>query len=227
MTIFKHSSPIRSYVLRAGRVTPAQRSAIERLWAQFGIANDVPLDPGAIFGHVDHLTLEIGFGNGDAIAHFALAHPQRQFIGIEVHEPGIGRLLQSIEDNALENLRVLRGDAVEVLTRRVPDATLDEVWVYFPDPWPKKRHHKRRLVSESFAHLLSKKLKPGGIARFATDWTPYAEQMLEVLNQAPQLQNLAENGRYLDRPSERTLTKFELRGRRLGHAVHDLAYARI
>ena len=216
----------RSYVLRTGRITLAQRRAIDNLWTKYGI-DDHFLDAKALFGRTSHLTLEIGFGDGQTLAQVALGQPERQFLGVEVHDPGIGRLLQRIYRENLNNVRMVKADAIDVLRHRLADHTLDELWVYFPDPWPKKRHHKRRLVNATFAALIVKKLKLGGIARFATDWAPYAEQMLATLNAEARLSNLAPNQGYIERPEHRPLTKFELRGKRLEHEVRDLAYQRV
>ena len=220
-----HQAP-RSYVLRTGRITLAQRRAIDNLWTRYGVDSDF-LDAKTLFGKASHLTLEIGFGDGQTLAQVALAQPERQFLGIEVHDPGLGRLLQKVYQENLNNVRLVKADAIDVLSNRLADHSLDELWVYFPDPWPKKRHHKRRLVNAVFVGLIVKKLKLGGIARFATDWAPYAEQMLTTLNAEAYLSNLDPNQRYSERPGHRPLTKFELRGKRLGHEVRDLAYQRV
>jgi tRNA (guanine-N7-)-methyltransferase len=222
-----HARPIRSFVVRAGRMTGAQRRALEQLWPLHGLeAGDVPLDLDTVFGRSAPRTLEIGFGNGEHLAMLAAAHPERDFIGIEVHPPGVGHLLQLVDRTGLTNVRVMRHDAVEVLARQVAGESLDELLVLFPDPWHKKRHHKRRLVDAGFARLSASRLRPGGMLRLATDWTPYAEQMLEVLSAEPLLVNLAPDGGYMPRDSARHPTRFERRGERLGHEVHDLAFAR-
>jgi tRNA (guanine-N7-)-methyltransferase len=219
--------PIRSFVLRAGRMTVAQQRALEQLWPRYGIeAGDTLLDLDALFGRHAPRTLEIGFGNGDHLAQLATAHPQRDFIGIEVHPPGVGHLLHLAGEANLTNLRVLRHDAVEVLTRQIAAESLDEILVLFPDPWHKKRHHKRRLINASFAQLAASRLRPDGVLRLATDWTHYAEQMLAVLSAEPLLQNLSPSGDYMPRDAQRQPTRFERRGERLGHEVHDLAFAR-
>lgn len=218
---------IRSFVVRAGRMTDAQRRALAGLWPRFGLeAGDEPLDLDAVFGRSAPRTLEIGFGNGEHLAMLAAAHPGRDFIGVEVHPPGVGHLLQLAQDGNLANLRVLRHDAIEVMARQIPEGSLEEILVLFPDPWPKKRHHKRRLVDAGFARLAASRLRPGGVLRLATDWTPYAEQMLAVLEAEPLLVNLAPAGGYMPRDAARLPTRFERRGERLGHEVRDLAYAR-
>jgi tRNA (guanine-N7-)-methyltransferase len=219
---------IRSFVVRAGRMTTGQQKAMEELWPRYGIeAGNAPLDLPQLFGRVAPVSLEIGFGNGDNLAALATAHPERDFIGIEVHPPGVGHLLHKAAGNALTNLRVIQQDAVEVLEHRVASASLDAVLVLFPDPWHKKRHHKRRLISREFATLVASRLAVGGTFQLATDWEPYAEWMLEVLNVTPALANLAGDGRYVPRNPGRIRTRFEARGERLGHAVHDLCYERI
>jgi tRNA (guanine-N7-)-methyltransferase len=218
--------PIRSFVLRAGRTTPAQRRALGELLPRFGIPFEAkPLDLDAVFGRRAPRILEVGFGDGAQLLGLAASAPQHDFIGVEVHPPGIGRCLLGIEAQGLPNVRVIAHDAVEVLSQQVPPASLDEVLLWFPDPWPKKRHHKRRIVQPGFVALVVDRLKPGGLFRLATDWEPYAEWMLEVLAGEPRLVNTARDGRYLDAP-ERSVTRFESRGRRLGHRVFDLAFRR-
>ena len=170
--------------------------------------------------------LEIGFGNGDNLAAQAAMHPQRNYLGVEVHRPGVGRLLLSIEERQLTHVRIICHDAVEVLTHQVASQTLDEVLILFPDPWPKKRHHKRRLVQAPFVELVAERLRVGGMLRFATDWQPYAAAALEVLSGNPDLHNFAQDGTFVPRPTERTPTRFEKRGERLGHDVWDLAFER-
>ncbi len=169
--------------------------------------------------------MEIGFGNGDTLVDLAEASPETDFLGVEVHPPGVGRCLLAIESRALTNLRLIAHDAVEVLANQLAPGSLDEVLLYFPDPWPKKRHHKRRIVQPAFASLVASALGPGGRFRLATDWEPYAEWMLEVLNAAPDLGNAAPGGGFIERPA-RGATRFEDRGRRLGHRVFDLEYLR-
>jgi tRNA (guanine-N7-)-methyltransferase len=216
---------IRTFVTRAGRLTDAQERALTHLWPKYGVAfKPEPLDFDALFGRQAPRVLEIGFGNGDHLAALAAAHPERDYLGVEVHRPGVGRLLLGIEARELTNLRIVCHDAVAVLEQQVPLHCLDEVLILFPDPWPKKRHHKRRLIQPQFVALLVERLKTGGMLRLATDWQPYALQMLEVLDAAAGLANMAADARFVPRPAERTRTRFELRGERLGHAVWDLAY---
>jgi tRNA (guanine-N7-)-methyltransferase len=219
---------IRSYVLRAGRMTAAQTRALEELWPRYGLeAEGPPLDLEAVFGRRAPVTLEIGFGNGDNLAALAERHPGRDFIGVEVHPPGVGHLLLKAEKAGLGNLRIFRHDAVEVLRQRIAPGSLDSILVLFPDPWHKKRHHKRRLVNPEFAELAASRLAVGGTLQLATDWEPYAEQMLEVLNASAALRNRAADGRFVPRGPDRVRTRFEARGERLGHVVRDLCYERI
>ena len=218
--------PVRSYVLRGGRITPAQRRALEELMPRLGIPfAPVALDLDGVFGRRAPRVLEIGFGNGDTLVALAAASPDRDFIGVEVHPPGVGHCLLAAEAAGLTNLRVIAHDAVEVMADMFPPASLDEVLLYFPDPWPKKRHHKRRIVQPAFAALVASRLKPGGLFRLATDWEPYAAWLLEVLNASPDFENAAPGGGCVDRPG-RAATRFERRGRRLGHAVFDFEYRR-
>jgi tRNA (guanine-N7-)-methyltransferase len=217
---------VRSFVARAGRMTTAQERAWRELWPRFGIEDDArPLDFEALFGRDAPRTLEIGFGNGEALVALAAAHPEEDFLGIEVHRPGVGHLMLRAEALGLANLRVASRDAVEILGARVPDASLDTVLLYFPDPWPKKRHHKRRIVQPGFVELVARKLKSGGRFRLATDWQPYAEQMLEVLSASAAFENECGTG-YSPRPASRPLTRFESRGQRLGHEVWDLSFTK-
>ena len=222
-----HPRPIRSFVTRAGRITPAQERALETLWPRFGVeSGEVELDLARLFARSAPRTLEIGFGNGENLAALAQAHPERDYLGIEVHRPGVGRLLLALEERALSNVRVICRDAVEVLERQIAIASLDEILILFPDPWPKKRHHKRRLLQPPFVALLTRALAASGVLRCATDWQPYALEMLEVLSGAAGLANLATDGGFVDRPTERPPTRFERRGERLGHGVWDLAFRR-
>lgn len=210
---------------RAGRITHAQERALAESWPQWGVEfSPAPLDLDALFGRRAPRVLEIGIGDGEALLALAAAQPERDFLGIEVHRPGIGHCLLGIESRGLANIRLVSHDAVEVLERQLPDASLDEVLLYFPDPWPKKRHHKRRIVQPAFAGLVARKLKPGGTFRLATDWAPYAEHMLEVLRASPSYVNASPSGDYVPRPASRPLTRFERRGERLGHEVFDLAF---
>ena len=219
--------PIRSFVRREGRITKAQERALTELWPRYGVdAGDAPLDFRALFGRAAPVHVEIGFGNGDVLAAMAARHPEYDYLGIEVHRPGIGALLRRLEAAGLGNARVMRADAEEVLARNIPDAALSAVYIFFPDPWPKKRHHKRRLIQPEFAELVRRKLQPGGMLHLATDWRDYAEQMLDVLSQTPGFENTAGAGAFAPRPEERPLTKFEQRGKRLGHEVYDLSFRR-
>jgi tRNA (guanine-N7-)-methyltransferase len=217
---------IRSFVLRAGRTTTAQQRALTELWPAYGIDSKDALDIGTIFGRSAPCCLEIGFGTGEVIAHLAETDPQRDYLGIEVHRSGVGRLLLRAEQSGLRNLRVICDDAVEVLRERIADDTFDEVLVFFPDPWHKKRHHKRRLIDAPFAALLAAKLRRGGTLRLATDWQDYAQQMLAVCNATAGLQNQSADATYVDRPQFRPPTRFERRGERLGHGVWDLAFVK-
>lgn len=222
-----HRRAIRSFVKRGGRATAAQQRAIREQWPRFGV-EEAPgaLDLPALFGREAPRTLEIGFGDGEQLATLAARHPERDYLGVEVHEPGVGHLLLRVAELGLTNVRVACHDAVELLRDQVPEAALDEVLVYFPDPWHKARHHKRRLIQPPFVELVRTRLRPGGILRLATDWEHYAEQMLAVLSAAPGYRNLAADGAYIPRPPERPVTKFERRGHRLGHGTWDLAFTR-
>lgn len=216
---------IRSYVLRQGRLTGAQRRACETLLPRFGIPYArAPLDLDRAFGRAAPRVLEIGTGMGETTANIAAAHPEIDYIGIEVHAPGVGSLLNRIVKYGLANVRVIQHDAVEVLRDMIPPATLDGVHVFFPDPWPKTRHHKRRLIQPSFVALLATRLKPGAYVHVATDWEDYARQILEVLTTETLLANTC--GGFAPRPPWRPQTKFEARGLRLGHRVWDLLFRR-
>lgn len=218
---------IRSFVLRQGRLTPAQSRALAELLPRYGLDPEQgQFDFSTVFGRNTRRTLEIGFGNGETLLALAQAHPDEDFLGIEVHRPGIGHLLLALEKQGTENLRIICADAVEVLNRCIPDASLNAVLVYFPDPWPKKRHHKRRLVQSAFVAQVASKLKPGGRFQLATDWPDYAAHMLAVLSASPEFANLSPDGTYLPRPATRPLTKFEGRGLKLGHPVRDLIFLR-
>lgn len=220
-----HRRSVRSFVLRAGRMTAAQERALTELWPAFGIEPAAsPLDLDGAFGRHAPRMLEIGFGTGDALAAYAAAHPETDCIGIEVHRAGVGHLLLNAHTLQLTNLRVIAHDAVAVLDRQIPPASLAAIHVFFPDPWPKKRHHKRRLIQPPFVVLLVRALREGGELRLATDWQHYAEHMLGVLNGFPELENLGERGGYAPRLEERPVTRFERRGERLGHSVWDLRF---
>jgi tRNA (guanine-N7-)-methyltransferase len=217
--------PVRSYVLRGGRLGPGQQRALADLGPRFVLPYAAqPLDADAVFGRDAPLVVEVGFGMGDATAQIAAARPDDDFLGVEVHEAGVGALLRQIGERGLTNVRIVRHDAVEVLQHMIAPASLAAVHVFFPDPWPKKRHHKRRLIQPDFVALVAQRLRPGGLVHCATDWQPYAEQMLEVLAAEPRFCNTAEG--YSQRPVYRPLTKFEARGLRLGHGVWDLVFRR-
>ena len=219
---------IRSFVVRAGRMTVAQERAWRELWPSMGIEDgDTPLDLVAAFGRDAPRTLEIGFGNGESLVALAAAHPDRDFLGIEVHRPGVGHLLLRCEAERLANVRAVCRDAVEVLERRIADRSLAEVLLYFPDPWHKKRHHKRRIVQPPFVDLVARKLEHGGVLRMATDWQEYAEHMLATARACAALHNESATGDYVARPDSRPLTRFERRGQRLGHGNWDLAFRKL
>jgi tRNA (guanine-N7-)-methyltransferase len=216
---------IRSFVLRAGRMGSGQQKALDELGPQFVLPyRPEPLDLIAAFQRQAPKILEIGFGMGGATAEIAHAHPENDYLGIEVHTPGVGALLKQIGERKLSNLRIIQHDAVEVLQHMIADASLDGIHIYFPDPWHKSKHHKRRLIQPGLVALLAQKLKPGGYLHLATDWQNYAEQMLEVLSNETALINTATD--YAPRPDYRPLTKFEQRGLRLGHGVWDLLFRR-
>ncbi|QHE77017.1 tRNA (guanosine(46)-N7)-methyltransferase TrmB [Hydrogenophaga sp. PBL-H3] len=221
---------VKSYVLRAGRTTAGQAKAYE-LFAPRWLLNYTPgaFDANAAFGRSAPLVMEIGFGMGGATAHIAAVRPEDNFLCCEVHEPGVGALLKLAGEQNLDNIRILRHDAVEVLDHMLGESSLDGVHIFFPDPWHKSRHHKRRLIQPAFVHRLARHLKPGGYLHLATDWEPYAHQMLEVLNAEPLLQNTAEAGGsgFVPQPGYRPLTKFENRGLKLGHGVWDLVFRRV
>lgn len=219
---------IKSFVMRSGRMTEGQQRGLDLGWPQFGLQLEDGLrDFDQVFGRSAPRTFEIGFGMGHATLEMAAAAPEQDFIGVEVHKPGVGALLNGMLTQNLSNIRVYSCDALEVLRDCVADASLDRLLLFFPDPWHKSRHHKRRIVQPAFAELVRQKLKVGGVLHMATDWEQYAEHMLEVMNVAPGYRNLAADGRCVERPSERPVTKFERRGERLGHGVWDLKFQRI
>ncbi len=220
-----HPRQIKTFVQRQGRLTKGQARAIEQLWPRYGLElTDKPLDLATLFGADTPVTLEIGFGNGQSLAEMALAEPQRGFIGIEVHRPGIGQLLQRIGERNIGNIRIFSADALDVLETMIPPGSLDRIQLFFPDPWPKKKHHKRRILNPAFASLAASRLRAGGLLHMATDWEPYAEAALQVLEQHPDFDNTADG--FSPRPDWRPLTKFERRGQRLGHEVRDLIFRR-
>jgi len=217
---------VRSYVLRGGRIGSGQQRALETLAPRYVLPlRAQPIDPVATFGRRAPLIVEIGFGMGDATARIAAASPQCDFIGVEVHPPGVGALLQRLDALGLRNVRIVQHDAVAVLHEMIAPASLAGAMVFFPDPWPKKRHHKRRLIQPPFVALLASRLAPGATLHLATDWAPYAEQMLQVLGAEPSLVNTASG--FAARPAYRPLTKFELRGQQLGQPSHDLVFRKI
>jgi len=219
-----HRREIRSFVRREGRITTSQQTALDTLWPRYGLdapAANTTLDLAARFGRGAPVVFEIGFGAGDALLFRAERAPERDFIGVEVHRPGVGRVLNRAENLGLANLRVACHDAVEVLRDWLPPMSLDELILEFPDPWHKKRHHKRRIVQPAFLELVASRLKPGGLFRLATDWAPYAEHMREVLDASALF-----DGGAVPRPESRPVTRFEARGERLGHTVADLLYRR-
>ncbi len=222
--------PIRSFSIRGGRTTPAQQRALDTLMPVYGL-EPPEHGPGAvdfreIFGRSAPVILEIGFGNGDALVEMAQSHPQWDFVGIEVHPPGVGHLLLNLEQKGIANVRVFCTDAIGVLETGIGDGTLDKVCLYFPDPWPKKKHHKRRILQPGFIGQVAKKLKSGGIFHFATDWQDYADEALDKLEHSGYFENTAGEGSFSVRPRDRPLTKFERRGRKLNHGIWDLIMSR-
>ncbi len=217
---------IRSFVVRAGRMTKAQRSAFELGWDAYGLRlADGAIDLDTVFGRNNSKVVEIGFGMGGSLLEMVEAQPDTDFIGIEVHPPGVGSLINAAHEKNTSNLKVYLADATDVLNECFADGSLDRVQIYFPDPWHKKKHNKRRIIQPKFLQLIRKKLRIGGIVHMATDWQPYAEQMLELIVEADGFKNMAED--YVPRPDFRPLTKFERRGERLGHGVWDLMAERL
>ncbi len=218
--------PIRSFVLRQGRVSNAQQRAHAALLPEFGIPYAPRIvDLNSVFGRTAPKILEIGFGMGETTAAIATQHPENDYLGIEVHTPGVGSLLKSIGEQNLANVRIVQHDAVEVLRNMIAPATFDGVHVFFPDPWPKKRHHKRRLLQAEFVALLAERMQPGAYLHAATDWQEYAEYILDVFTREPRLANSAPD--YAPRPAYRPQTKFETRGLKLGHGVWDIIFRRV
>ena len=216
--------PVRSFVLRQGRLTKGQDQALTELWPVYGIErSDKLLDMDALFERKAPVTLEIGFGDGVSLATMAQSDPENNFIGIEVHRPGVGRLLHLIGENKLSNVRVMDDDAVEIIKHRIPEKSLNRVQLFFPDPWHKKRHNKRRIIQDDFVSLIASRLKPKGVFHMATDWEHYAEHMAEVMERSDEFKSLSETP-FSPKPDERPTTKFETRGLKLGHGVWDLLY---
>ncbi|MGC0877515.1 tRNA (guanosine(46)-N7)-methyltransferase TrmB [Pantoea agglomerans] len=219
---------IRSFVRRQGRLTKGQQQALDTLWPVMGVEyQPEPVDLPALFGREAPVTLEIGFGMGASLVTMAQNTPHQNFLGIEVHAPGVGACLAAAKEADVQNLRVMCHDAVEVLEKMIPDNSLRMVQLFFPDPWHKARHNKRRIVQVPFADLVMRKLKLGGVFHMATDWEAYAEHMLEVMNSIDGYRNQSEQQNYVPRPETRPLTKFEQRGQRLGHGVWDLMFERV
>lgn len=223
----EHNRSIRSFVRREGRLTAAQERAIAKLYPLYG----APVDGGllsldTLFGRSAPCTLEIGFGNGDSLCQMAANHPERNYLGVEVHRPGLGRLLLKVSAMGLANVRVVHGDATAIMRDRLADGSIDGLQLFFPDPWPKKRHHKRRLVQPGWVAVTADKLKVGGTLHMATDWEDYARHMLAVVEASEAFENIAGPGQFSPRPQHRPVTKFELRGLRLDHQVRDLLFRR-
>lgn len=217
--------PIRSYVLRQGRVSNAQRRAHDTLLSQYGVGySPERLDLARLFGRTAPRIVEIGFGMGETTAQIAADHPRNDYLALEVHTPGVGSLLKTLNERGIGNVRIVQHDAVEVLTDMIAPGSFDGAHIFFPDPWPKKRHHKRRLLQPPLVSLLASRLKPGGYVHIATDWEEYAQQILEVLSAEPALRNTFEG--YAPRPEYRPFTKFEQRGLKLGHGVWDIVFQR-
>jgi len=220
--------PIRSFVIRRGRMTDGQRASYESHWSEYGLdLNDGQIVPEEIFGRKAPVVVEIGFGMGDSLYEMCTAQPEIDFIGIEVHSPGVGRLMNKAAESNLSNLKVYLADAKDVLDKCIPCNSIDRIQIYFPDPWHKKKHKKRRLVQPDFISHLIPKLSQGGMLHMATDWQDYAEQMFDVMEADSAFENLSEQGGYSERPVWRPETKFERRGHRLGHGVWDLIYKKI
>lgn len=226
MTALEATTPpkIRSFVRRQGRITQAQQYALKHHWLRYCLDSEVDYNFTEVFGRDAPLIVEIGFGNGDSLAKMAAANPDIDYIGIEVHKPGVGHLMTLLDKEGLANVRIYCHDAMEIMEHKIADNSLAGVHLFFPDPWHKKKHHKRRIVRPSFIDLLVKKLKPGGYFHAATDWQDYAQSMLEVLSAAKGISNTSNTQTYCERPEYRPLTKFEQRGLRLGHGVWDLIF---
>ncbi|GAC13757.1 tRNA (guanosine(46)-N7)-methyltransferase TrmB [Aliiglaciecola lipolytica] len=219
---------IRSFVKREGRLTKGQAKALEEFWPTMGLLHsDGKLDFEQVFGRIAPIVLEIGFGMGKSLVEMAANETDKDFIGIEVHRPGVGTCMAEADEQGVSNLRVFEHDAVEVLADCVADQSIDRLQLFFPDPWHKKRHHKRRIIQPDFVQKLRAKLKIGGVFHMATDWENYAEHMLEVMSSAEGFKNLSQHDDYVPRPENRPLTKFEQRGHRLGHGVWDLMFERV
>ncbi len=217
---------IRSYVRREGRITASQQRALEHLWPLYGVDPSIKINPVNLFGRTAPLHLEIGFGMGHALLELATTNPDKDYLGIEVHRPGVGRLLTEIEEKSITNIRLLKHDAVDALKDSLPDLCLDSAMLFFPDPWQKKRHHKRRIVQPEFIQLVHQRLKSGGLFHLATDWEEYAIWMMQLLTATVGFTNLAGANHFAPRPESRPVTKFERRGLQLGHKVWDLLFVK-
>jgi tRNA (guanine-N7-)-methyltransferase len=217
---------IKSFIRRQGRATAGQKLALEEHWAKYCLSLQAVFDAGQAFGRQAPLVVEIGFGNGDSLAEMAAANPDTNYLGIEVHRPGVGHLLMLLEQRGISNVRIYHHDAIEILEQKIPDHSVAGLHLFFPDPWHKRRHHKRRIVRPGFLDLLNKKLVPGGYFHAATDWQDYAKDMLQTLSVHGGFKNASATGDYCPRPDYRPLTKFENRGLRLGHGVWDLIFNR-
>lgn len=225
MTEAKPLRKIQSFVRRSGRVSKAQATALHELWPNYGVSlTDKQLNFGELFMNSHDVTLEVGFGNGDSLLEMATQQPQQNFLGIEVYEAGIGRLINEANKFQLSNLKIIKEDAVKVLQNHIADDGLSKFQLFFPDPWHKKRHHKRRIIQMSFLDVLAKKLKKGGIVHIATDWKNYAEHIMETLESHQHFKNTMGDHIYSLRPKHRPLTKFENRGQKLGHGVWDIIF---
>ena len=228
MTEVKYLRKIQSFVRRSGRISKAQSIGLNELWHDYGVdLNEKKLDFNKLFLSKNNVTLEVGFGNGDSLLEMAIDQPNQNFLGIEVYEAGVGRLINEANKNKLSNLKIIKDDAVEVLTNNILDNSISHFQLFFPDPWHKKKHHKRRIIQISFLDLLSKKLKKDGVVHIATDWENYAEHIMELLESHSHFKNCAGDHMYSLRPKNRPLTKFENRGQKLGHGVWDIIFTNI
>ena len=228
MTEVKYLRKIQSFVRRSGRISKAQSIGLNELWHDYGVdLNEKKIDFNKLFLSKNNVTLEVGFGNGDSLLEMAIDQPNQNFLGIEVYEAGVGRLINEANKNKLSNLKIIKDDAVEVLTNNILDNSISHFQLFFPDPWHKKKHHKRRIVQISFLDLLSKKLKKDGVVHIATDWENYAEHIMELLESHSHFKNCAGDHMYSLRPKNRPLTKFENRGQKLGHGVWDIIFTNI
>ena len=228
MSDVKPLRKIQSFVKRSGRLSKAQSIGLNELWNDYGInLNGKLLNFEELFLNQNNVTLEVGFGNGDSLLEMAIQQPNQNFLGIEVYEAGVGRLINEVNKNQLANIKIIKDDAVEVLNDNIPDDSISHFQLFFPDPWHKKRHHKRRIVQTSFLDLLTKKLKNNGIVHIATDWENYAEHIMELLESHSHFKNCAGDHIYSERPEQRPLTKFENRGQKLGHGVWDIIFTNL